>query len=192
MLQARRVETVETLLANGSPPAAPESVLARLSALGVRHHTVRHAVLRTVSDSKAHRQDPDGGYSKNLFLRNKKGRMWLVTLHEDRMVDLRQLGAHIGAGRVSFASPQRLMRYLGVVPGAVTPLAVINDHDNQVTAIMDRKLLQFDKVHFHPCDNSLTTTLRTEGLLSFMSDCGHTPQQVDFDAFALTPQYAGR
>jgi Ala-tRNA(Pro) deacylase len=191
-LQARCVETVETLLANGSRPATPESVLARLSALGVQHQTVRHAVLRTVSDSKTHRQDPDGGYSKNLFLRNKKGRMWLVTLHEDRMVDLRQLGAYIGAGRVSFASPQRLMRYLGVVPGAVTPLAVINDHGNQVSTIMDSKLLHFDKVHFHPCDNSLTTTLPGDGLLRFMSDCGHTPQQIDFDEFALDAQSANQ
>jgi len=177
------VETVEKLLADGSPPATPEQVLARLGALGVRHRTVEHAVLRTVADSKAHRQDPQGGYSKNLFLRNKKGRMWLVTLHEDRVVDLRQLGAHIGAGRVSFASGQRLMHFLGVVPGAVTPLAVINDHQHQVAAIIDSKLLGFPKVHFHPCDNSLTTTLTSAGLLRFMHDCGHPPQLIDFDEF---------
>ena len=179
------METVETLLANGSPPATPERVLDRLSELGVQHHTVRHAILRTVADSKTHRHDSEGGYSKNLFLRNKKGLMWLVTLHEDRLVDLRRLGTHIGAGRVSFASPQRLMRFLGVVPGAVTPLAVINDHDHQVATIIDSKLLQFDKVHFHPCDNSLTTTLSSDGLLSFMGDCEHVPQQIDFDEFQL-------
>ncbi len=144
---------------------------------------MRHAALRTVADSKAHREDPEGGYSKNLFLRNKKGRMWLVTLHEDRQVDLRALGAYIGAGRVSFASAQRLMRFLGVRPGAVTPLAVINDHGQRVTAIMDRKLLGFDKVHFHPCDNSLTTTLDSDGLLRFMRACAHEPRQIDFDAF---------
>lgn len=178
------METVETLLTNGEQPATPEEVLAKLSALGVEHRTVSHAPLRTVADSKTHRQNPEGGYSKNLFLRNKKGRMWLVTLHEDRMVDLRRLGAHIGAGRVSFASRERLMRHLGVVPGAVTPLAVINDHAKLVTAIIDSKLLGYDKVHFHPCDNALTTTLPSDGLLRFMRECDHAPLQIDFDEFA--------
>lgn len=179
------MDVEEKLLADGTVPATPEQVLARLSALDVPHRTVEHPALRTVADSKTHRHDPEGGYSKNLFLRNKKGSMWLVTLHEDRMIDLRRLGAHIGAGRVSFASPQRLMRFLGVVPGAVTPLAVINDHGRRVAAVLDTKLLRFDKVHFHPCDNSLTTTLPSDGLLRFMSDCGHPPRQIDFDAFAL-------
>ena len=181
------MDTEENLLADGSAPATPEQVLARLSALSVAHRTVEHPALRTVADSKRHRHDPNGGYSKNLFLRNKKGRMWLVTLHEDRVVDLRRLGAHIGGGRISFASPQRLMRFLGVVPGAVTPLAVINDHGQQVTAIIDSKLLRFSEVHFHPCDNSLTTSLSSDGLLRYMSDCGHAPQQIDFDEFASQP-----
>lgn len=179
------MDNVANLLADGSVPASSEQVLARLSALDVAHHTVEHPALRTVADSKRHRQDPNGGYSKNLFLRNKKGRMWLVTLHEDRVIDLRRLGAHIGAGRISFASPQRLMHYLGVVPGAVTPLAVINDRTRQVSAVIDSKLLQYDKLHFHPCDNSRTTTLSCDGLLRYMSDCGHPPQQIDFDEFAL-------
>ena len=179
------MDNTAKLLADGSVPAGPEQVLARLSALGVAHHTVGHPALRTVADSKRHRQDLHGGYSKNLFLRNKKGRMWLVTLHEDRVIDLRRLGAHIGAGRISFASPQRLMHYLGVVPGAVTPLAVINDRDHQVSAVIDRKLLRYAKVHFHPCDNSLTTTLSCDGLLHYMSDCGHPPELIDFDEFTI-------
>ncbi len=186
------METIEPRLANGAPPASAESVLDRLSELGVRHRTVQHAPLRTVADSKAHRHDPHGGYSKNLFLRNKKGRMWLVTLHEDRQVDLKALGAHIGAGRVSFASAQRLMDYLGVAPGAVTPLAVINDHGNQVSAIMDTGLLRFATVHFHPCDNSLTTTLNSQDLLRFMRACAHDPQLIDFDDFVAAPAAAGR
>ncbi len=177
--------TQETVLIDGSVPARASDVLERLADLEIAQHTVSHPPLRTVADSKAHRHDPLGGYSKNLFLRNKKGRMWLVTLHEDRHVDLRALGEHIGAGRVSFASSRRLMNYLGVVPGAVTPLAVINDKGGAVAAVLDSRLLGFERVHFHPCENVFTTTLAPADLLRFMQASGHPPRIVDCDRFAV-------
>lgn len=162
-------------------------VLRALDELGIASATVAHAPLRTVADSKAHRLSGDGGYSKNLFLRNKKGRMWLITLHEDRMIDLRGLGEHLGAGRVSFASTERLATFLGVIPGAVTPLAVINDVEHRVSAVLDRKLMAYERVHFHPCDNTLTTTLTPADLLAFMHHCGHEPAMIDFDRFSAPP-----
>ncbi len=174
--------TIPALLVNGDPPALPADVEQRFAALGYHCQTISHSPMRTVEDSRKHRNGVPGGYSKNLFLRNKKGKMWLVTLLEDRQVDLKQLGQQIGAGRVSFASPQRLMHYLGVIPGAVTPLAAINDHSNSVSVVLDATLLERDPLHFHPCDNSMTTTINKEGLLVYLNDCQHEPIVLDFDA----------
>ena len=173
---------IPTLLLNGDVPALPADVEKRFAVLGYPCQTISHAPMRTVEDSRKYRNGVPGGYSKNLFLRNKKGKMWLVTLLEDRQVDLKQLGQQIGAGRVSFASPQRLMHYLGVIPGAVTPLAAINDHSNSVSVVLDATLLERDPLHFHPCDNSMTTTINKEGLLGYLNDCQHEPVVLDFDA----------
>ena len=176
---------IEQLLADGSSPATPADVFAKLDDLGVEHQTVSHRPLRTVEDSKAVRDGVPGGYSKNLFLRNKKGRMILVTLHEDRVVNLKALGEMLEMGKPSFASPQRLMHFLGVIPGAVTPLAVINDTGKQVTAILDQSLLDLHPLHFHPCDNSMTTTLGAPELLQYMRSCHADPVVLDFDQTAL-------
>jgi len=174
-------QSIERRLADGSDPALPDDVFARLNELGIEHHSVSHRPLRTVEDSKSVRDGVPGGYSKNLFLRNKKGRMILVTLHEDRVVNLKALGELLEMGKPSFASPQRLMKFLGVIPGAVTPLAVINDTGRQVTAILDRQLLDLHPLHFHPCDNSMTTTLGASDLLQYMRSCHADPMIVDFD-----------
>ena len=171
-------------LADGSAPATAVDVEHRLRELGIAHSTTWHPPMFTVADSRAQRYGVPGGYSKNLFLRNKKGHMWLVTLLEDREVNLRALGEAIGAGRVSFGSPERLMKYLGVIPGAVTPLAVINDTAGVVQTVIDRGLLERSPVHFHPCDNTATTTLAPDDLLTYMRRCGHEPSIIAPDAFS--------
>ncbi len=166
---------------SGEAPASAEDVHCRLEALGVPFTYQSHEAMRTVEQSKQFRRGATGGFSKNLFLRNKKGRMWLVTVSEDQTIDLKQLGSQLGAGRVSFASPERLMLYLGVIPGAVTPLAVINDTQQQVTAVIDHTLSVADPVHFHPCDNTMTTTLSWDGLMIYMRACDHDPIVMDFN-----------
>lgn len=168
------------VLLDGTAPLSSQAVEALLVELGIANTTISHEPMRTVEDSKKFRDGIPGGYSKNLFLRNKKGKMWLVTLHEDRKIDLRDLGTIIEAGRVSFASSERLMQYLGVIPGAVTPLAVANDRSGQVQLVIDQYLMQQDPLHFHPCDNSKTTTLSAAGLLKFLQNCDHYPQLIDF------------
>lgn len=167
---------------SAATPASPDQVHERLDQLNVIWTTQSHPAMRTVADSKLYRDGVPGGYSKNLFLRNKKGRMWLVTLHEDRQVDLKDLGQLIGAGRVSFGSETRLLDNLGVIPGAVTPLAVINDSRNVVTAVLDSRLLTLDPLHFHPCDNRMTTTLSAAGLLAYMRSCDHEPVVLEFSS----------
>src|SRR6185369_11669678 len=118
----------------------PQQLFARLEALGLAHRSVEHAPVFTVEEAKAHRGELPGHHIKNLFLRNKKEEMWLVVALEDRAIDLKRLGEKLGAGRLSFGSPERLARYLGVKPGSVTPFAVINDTDHKVTLVLDEGL----------------------------------------------------
>lgn len=182
--QTKNEALPQGVLLDGSPPLSSVEVEALLERLGIASSTISHEPMRTVEDSKKYRDGVPGGYSKNLFLRNKKGKMWLVTLHEDRQIDLRDLGTTIEAGRVSFASSERLMQYLGVIPGAVTPLAVANDKSGQVQLVIDKHLMLMDPLHFHPCDNSKTTSLNADGLLRFLDNCDHTPQLIDLGAMS--------
>ncbi len=96
-----------------TPPTTPEQLLARLAELGIACRTVSHPPVFTVEEAKALRGELPGGHVKNLFLRDKKGAMWLVVAEEDRRIDLKALAARLGAGKVSFASAERLMAYLG-------------------------------------------------------------------------------
>lgn len=163
-------------------PTSPEQALARLEALGIASRSFRHPPVFTVEEAKALRGELSGAHIKNLFLRNKKGQMWLVTCLEDRQIDLKALAAALGAGRFSFGSAERLMTYLGVQPGSVTPLAVINDGAGKVAVVLDKALLDFDEVNCHPLVNDMTTTLSAEGLVAFLEAEGHPPRVLDFDA----------
>jgi Ala-tRNA(Pro) deacylase len=170
---------IAAVLADGSAPATPEAVLARLEALGVACRTVEHPPLFTVEESKALRGELPGGHTKNLFLRNKKGRMWLVTSLEDRPLDLKKLSDLLEGGRFSFGSAERLMRHLGVIPGAVTPLAAINDRTGEVQVVLDAGLLAHETVNVHPLTNTRTTAMAPDGLVRFLEAVGHPPQVVD-------------
>ena len=162
-------------------PTSPEALHARLDDLGIAYKAVSHPAVFTVEEAKALRGELPGSHIKNLFLRNKKGRMWLVTCLEDRPVDLKALGERLGAGRFSFGSAERLMQYLGVLPGAVTALAVINDRTGAVQLVLDRALTQIDPVNLHPLVNTQTTALSPAGLLQFCEAVGHEPELLDFD-----------
>jgi Ala-tRNA(Pro) deacylase len=154
-------------------------LLDYLAARGISTTTVDHPPLFTVEDSKARRGELSGGHCKNLFLRNKQGNMWLVVCPEDRELDLKDLGARIGAGRVSFGSPDRLMAHLGVSPGAVTPFAAINDVGAFVQVVLDEKMLTESVLNFHPLVNDQTTAISPHDLLSFLDSVGHPPQIID-------------
>jgi Ala-tRNA(Pro) deacylase len=170
---------IELRLVDGTAPLTSADLLTRLETLEIAHRTVVHEPVHTVAESRGLRVDFPGGHTKNLFLRNKKGRMWLVSCLEDREIDLKALAERLGAGRFSFASAERLMRYLGVIPGAVTPFAVINDHGGAVHMVLDAGLLEHDPLNFHPLDNAMTTAISAEGLLRFLEYADHAPQIVD-------------
>ncbi|MDX1576685.1 MAG: prolyl-tRNA synthetase associated domain-containing protein [Kiloniellales bacterium] len=171
----------EGRLADGSAPAGARDLLARLEALGIAAESFEHPAVYTVEEAKALRGELAGAHIKNLFLRNKKGAMWLVTCQEDRQIDLKALGERLGAGRLSFGSAERLMKYLGVLPGAVTPFGVVNDRQGQVAVVLDSALADQDRVNCHPLVNTMTTALSGRDLVRFLEAAGHPPRLLDFD-----------
>ena len=155
-----------------------------MEALGIQVQTVDHEPVYTVEQARQHREGLEGGFSKNLFLRNKKGKMWLVVAQEDQPIQLKALGKGIGAGNLSFASKERLQRYLGVEPGAVTPLGLINDTEGAVSVVIDQALLRQDPLNFHPMDNARTTAISPADLLRFIEATGHAVEKVDLGLYA--------
>jgi Ala-tRNA(Pro) deacylase len=153
-----------------------DELLAELSRLGIPTTTVSHPPLRTVEDSKRLRGDLAGGHIKNLFLRDKRQRFWLVVALEDSLVDLKALARELGVGRFSFANEQQLDDLLGIAPGAVSPLAVINDRGGAVTVVIDAAVMDKNPINLHPLRNDCTTVIAPRDLLRFLEQCGHAPR----------------
>ena len=113
--------------------------------------------------------------------------MWLISRHKDGQIDLKRLGELVGAGRFSFASAERMMKYLGVIPGAVTPLAVINDTTGAVDVVLDQAVLKDALINVHPLHNAATTSMNPDGLLQFLRAMRHEPRIVDLDPLCSVP-----
>jgi Ala-tRNA(Pro) deacylase len=160
----------------------PHALLARLHALEISCDTVEHPPVFTVEEAKALRGELAGCHTKNLFLRDKKGAMWLVVCSEDRPVDLKDLALRLGAKRLSFGSTERLMKYLGVIPGAVTPFAVVNDTTRAVKVALERGILDQSPLNFHPLDNAMTTSIGAEDFVRFLESEQHRPRVIDLDS----------
>ena len=121
-----------------------------------------------------------GTFTKNLLLKDKKGRLFLLAIHEDRELDLKTLHTTVGAsGRLGFASGDRMIEVLGVAPGALTPLGIINDRNGLVTVVLDRVLIDAEQLNFHPLVNTESTGLSPGELVSFIRSCGRDPLVVD-------------
>ena len=158
-----------------------ENLFERLDQMGIEHSTIDHPPLYTVEQSRQLRGDLPGAHVKNLFLCNKKRKMWLLICLEDRQIDLKSFRRRLDTSSLSFCSPQRLMQYLGVVPGAVTPFGVINDVDAQVQVVLDKALLDMHPLNFHPLDNCKTTAISAGGLTRFLDMTNHPPLYMDFE-----------
>jgi Ala-tRNA(Pro) deacylase len=160
--------------------ATPDDLFAFLDHLGIPHKTVTHAPLFTVEQSQALRGSIAGAHTKNLFLRDKKGALVLLTALEDAVIELKSLHRHIGAsGRFSFGSAPTLREALGVEPGAVTPFAALNDRDCRVSVLLEADLMRHEEVNAHPLRNTMTTTIASADLLKFLEATGHTPRIID-------------
>lgn len=155
-------------------PAALADLFALFASLGLEVRTYEHPPVFTVAESQAIKDDIPGGHSKNLFVKDRKGRLFLVVAHAETRIDLKRLGEALGAsGRLSFGSAELLREVLGVEPGSVTPFAVVNDREHRVSVILDERLMGYTPVNFHPLVNTATTSISPAGLLRFFEATGH-------------------
>ncbi len=155
--------------------ATRQDLFERLEALGIETRTVEHPPTFTVAESRAVEKDLPGGHTKNLFLKCKKGRLWLVVALNDAVIDLKTLHKRLGSGRLSFGRAELLEEVLGVPPGSVTPFALMNDRTQRVQVVLDEAMMRCDPLNFHPLENTATTGIRRDDLLRFIRACGHEP-----------------
>jgi Ala-tRNA(Pro) deacylase len=157
-------------------PATRQDLLARLDELGIETVTVDHPPVFTVAESSLLERQLPGGHTKNLFLKDKKGRLFLVVALGHARIELKSLHKVLGSDRLSFGSADLLMEVLGVAPGSVTPFSLINDKARRVTVILDADMMRHDRLNYHPLANTATTNIAREDLLAFIRSCGHDPR----------------
>jgi Ala-tRNA(Pro) deacylase len=162
--------------------ATEADLFAYLDALGVRHVTTRHRPVFTVEEGLDLQAQMPGGHSKNLFLKDKKGALFLLCAISDTIIDLNSVSKLLGAGRFSFGSAERLMQHLGVEPGSVTLFALLNDPERQVTLLLDEAFFAHDPVNFHPLRTDATTAISPAGMLRFIGSLGREPIRLAFDS----------
>ncbi|MBL0932027.1 MAG: prolyl-tRNA synthetase associated domain-containing protein [Alphaproteobacteria bacterium] len=164
-------------------PHTPDDLFAVLTQLGIRTQTVAHEAAYTVEDGKRlHGRSLPGVNVKNLFLKDAKDRLWLVSAPWERGIDLKTLPQRIGSKRLSFGSAALLMDVLGVIPGAVTPFAPINDKDKRVTVVLDAWMMRQDSVNAHPLVNTATTNIAPGDLIAFLRHVHTAPVLAELDA----------
>lgn len=162
-------------------PTTPYDFMKFLESKGIKFTFYAHEPVFTVAESQKIDREIPGAHTRNLFLRDKKERMFLVTLRHETPIDLKRLEAVLGCGRLSFGSPERLWTYLGVRPGSVTPFAIINDKECAVTPVWEAGMMAEEIVNFHPLLNSMTIGLTTNALRDFASAIGRDIQVLDLD-----------
>ena len=161
--------------------ATPDAMFATLDRLGIAHETVRHKPLFTVEESRALRGEIAGAHTKNLFLRDKKGALFLIVALEDAAIELKSLHRRLARaglpvhGRLSFAATNLLHETLGVTPGSVTAFAAVNDSERRVTVVLDGELMTHATINAHPLDNRMTTSIRREDPVRFLQAVEHPP-----------------
>jgi Ala-tRNA(Pro) deacylase len=156
-----------------------QPVLARLEELGIVVERYEHPPVATAEAADEHWKTIDATHCKNLFLRNQKGtRHYLVILKHLKRADLRAVAGQIGDGKLSFASPERLMTHLGVTPGSVSPFGLIHDRDHSVRVVLDRDLRSGERISFHPNINTATITLTFADFERFLAASGNPVQYV--------------
>jgi Ala-tRNA(Pro) deacylase len=159
--------------------AAEREVYAALDALGIAFERFAHPPVFTVEEAERYWAGIPATHCKNLFLRNAKGsRHYLVVLGHAKRADLRALSAALGDDRLSFASPDRLMRFLRLTPGAVSPFGLIHDSAREVIVVLDSDLPGTERIGFHPNVNTATITLPTAEFLRFLAAKGNVVKHV--------------
>lgn len=165
-----------------APLFDPASLLAWMADQGLAFDNHEHPAVFRVEEGLELKAAMPGAHTKNLFLKDKKGQLWLISARQDTVVDLKRAPKTIGSDRLSFGNETLLYETLGVRPGSVTALGLINDADRRVTFILDKALWNADIVNFHPLTNTATTALAQAEFRRFLTLIGRDPVQVvDFD-----------
>lgn len=160
-------------------------LIAFFDAHAIAHDTTDHPAVFRVGEGEGIKDDIPGAHTKNLFLKDAKGRLWLISAQDDTAIDLKRLHTVIGSARLSFGSAELMEQALGVTPGSVTAFGLINDVERRLTFVLDRRLAQAERVNFHPLTNTATTGVSREGFAAFLAALGVTPIVVDFAAMAV-------
>ncbi len=163
-------------------PASRAALFERLNELGIACETVEHPAVFTVEESQKLDAQLPGGHTKNLFLKDAKGIMFLIVAESRSRIDLKQLHKILGCKRLSFGNGDLLYEKLGVSPGSVTAFALLNDRNQEVRVVIDKQLMQYDRINCHPLENTATTGIAKADLLRFIEACGHSYEIVDLAA----------
>ncbi|HTX48525.1 MAG TPA: YbaK/EbsC family protein [Caulobacteraceae bacterium] len=155
-------------------------LFAFFDAHAIAHRTLEHPAVFRVGEGDEVKAGLPGGHTKNLFLKDAKGQLWLVSALQDARIDLKALPAAIGAARLSFGSAELMAETLGVTPGSVTAFGLINDAGRRVRFVLDAGLASADPVNFHPLENTATTAVSQAHFRRFLAVLGVEPKIVDF------------
>lgn len=161
-----------------------DRLLAWMAEQGIEHVTHDHPAVFRVEEGLELKAALPGAHTKNLFLKDKKGRLWLISARQDTVIDLKRAPAAIGSDRLSFGNETLMWETLGVRPGSVTALGLINDLDRRVTFVLDRRLWDADTVNFHPLTNTATTALDQAAFRRVLALLEREPLVVDFETLA--------
>ena len=166
-------------------PLGRDDLLAFLDAQGIAYRTHDHPAVFTVAEGPEIKASMPGAHTKNLFLKDKKGRLWLISARQDTQIDLKNLHRVIGSDRLSFGNPELMDEVLGLTPGSVTAFGLINDRDRRVTFVLDKALADAETVNFHPMINTATTAVSADGFRRFLAALEIEPIVVDFETLTL-------
>ena len=155
--------------------ATPDDLFAFFDKLGIEHSTVEHPPFFTVDEGRPWHDKIPGLHCKNLFIKDRKGGIWLVVLPADKRADLARLEKLLSAPRFSFARPEILQEVMELTPGSVTPFGLINDTQRRITVVLDEEMLDSERVNFHPLHNAASTTLKSADLVRFVRALGYQP-----------------
>ncbi len=160
-------------------PTQPKELLDLLQQLDIEYKFYEHEAVFTVEESSKIKEDMPGTHCRNLYLRDKKKKNFLVVAANETEVDMKTLSDKIECGRLSFGSADRLWQFLGIRPGSVCPFTVINDPEHKVQVVLDGYMMKQERVHYHPLDNTMTIGLAPADLLKFFEHTGHKPLILD-------------
>jgi Ala-tRNA(Pro) deacylase len=175
------------MTAEALPDPAPlpaydrDALLGWMAERGVDQRTHDHPAVFTVDEGHDIKAAMPGAHTKNLFLKDKKGQLWLISARQDTVIDLKATPRVIGSDRLSFGNETLMYETLGVRPGSVTALGLINDVDRRVRFVLDKRLWDADIVNFHPLTNTATTALSQAAFRRVLAELGREPLVIDFE-----------